>query len=157
MHTPQIQIYLRRAHKILFAVLSITKFKSQKFVSLTDNVPSETATAVQRPHEIRPDKTGSDSPPEQKPTHLSSPFFLASVLSLDWFFANTQHEFIDPPLRMCLFSYDKDNPDHHNIANRNAGPVGRTACVQKPNGARTADDSRRLFIRELARESRGSC
>lgn len=38
--------------KRLFAVLSTTKFKSQKFVSLTDN-GSETATAVQRPRPTR--------------------------------------------------------------------------------------------------------
>lgn len=95
-------VWLSCAHKskTLVCILSTTKFKSQKFVSLTDN-GNETATAVQRPRTARQNR--KRSPKTNRLTwvrHLAVSrtclFAYSLLLVLEPVFAHTQ-EFIDPP------------------------------------------------------------
>lgn len=96
--------------KRLFAVLSTTKFKSQKFVSLTDNGGGTATTAVvQRPRPAarqnrkrsRNSQTHSPAPNNTSPPRIGRTFLLLLLLLLlfarPWTgFAHSQ-EFIDPP------------------------------------------------------------
>lgn len=94
----------------LFAVLSTTKFKSQKFVSLTDN-GNETATAVQRPQHARQNRKRS---PKTLLTHSPALVTTSSsarhassrtlLLVLGTSFAHTQ-EFIDPSVSRMIRTF----------------------------------------------------